>query len=216
MPRKDPAGLDQRGVRRPGGAPAAGVVSRRGEPDRPAGVLRRREAGGRDVVHGLSPHEQGQHSRRADLQHVRAADAPVRWARGFELHPAGAAARAITIYGDGQQTRSFCYRDDLVEGIIRMMDGPDDFIGPVNLGNPKEFTIKELAELVIELTGAKSKLVQQPLPQDDPHRRQPDITLAKEKLKWEPTTPLRDGLTKTIEWFKSIRISDYRPPSPNY
>ncbi len=97
-----------------------------------------------------------------------------------------------------------------------MMDGPDEFIGPVNLGNPKEFTIKELAELVLELTGAKSKLVQHPLPQDDPHRRQPDITLAKEKLKWEPTTPLRDGLTKTIEWFKSIRISDYRPPSPNY
>ena len=122
----------------------------------------------------------------------------------------------ITIYGDGQQTRSFCYRDDLVEGIIRMMDGPDDFIGPVNLGNPKEFTIKELAELVLELTGAKSKLVRHPLPQDDPHRRQPDITLAKEKLKWEPTTPLRDGLTNTIEWFKSIRISDYRPPSPNY
>jgi UDP-glucuronate decarboxylase len=122
----------------------------------------------------------------------------------------------ITIYGDGQQTRSFCYRDDLVEGIIRMMDGPDDFIGPVNLGNPKEFTIKELAEMVVELTGAKSQLVKQPLPQDDPHRRQPDISLAKERLKWEPTTPLRDGLTKTIEWFKSIRISDYRPPSPNY
>jgi UDP-glucuronate decarboxylase len=122
----------------------------------------------------------------------------------------------ITIYGDGQQTRSFCYRDDLVEGIIRMMEGPDDFIGPVNLGNPKEFTIKELAELVVELTGAKSKLVKHPLPQDDPHRRQPDISLAKERLKWEPTTPLREGLTKTVEWFRSIQISDYRPPSPNY
>jgi UDP-glucuronate decarboxylase len=122
----------------------------------------------------------------------------------------------ITIYGDGQQTRSFCYRDDLVEGIIRMMNGPDDFNGPVNLGNPKEFTIKDLAEMVVELTSAKSKLVKHPLPQDDPHRRQPDISLAKEKLKWEPTTTLREGLTKTVEWFRSIRISDYRPPSPNY
>jgi UDP-glucuronate decarboxylase len=117
---------------------------------------------------------------------------------------------------DGRVVSNFIRQALLGEPIIRMMNGPDGFIGPVNLGDPKEFTIKELAEMVIELTGAKSKLVQHPLPQDDPHRRQPDISIAKEKLKWEPTTPLRDGLAKTIEWFRSIRISDYRPPSPNY
>jgi UDP-glucuronate decarboxylase len=122
----------------------------------------------------------------------------------------------ITIYGDGAQTRSFCYRDDLVEGFLRMMNGPDDFIGPVNLGNPGEFTIKELAELVIELTGAKSKLVYQPPVPDDPSRRRPVIDLAKEKLRWEPKTPLREGLARTIEWFKSVNLGDYRPPTPNY
>lgn len=122
----------------------------------------------------------------------------------------------ITIFGDGSQTRSFCYRDDLVEGIIRLMEGGDDFIGPVNIGNPGEFTVKELAELVIELTGAKSKIVYHPLPQDDPTRRQPDITLAKTHLKWEPKVPLREGLQKTIDWFKTIRVDDYRPPTPNY
>jgi UDP-glucuronate decarboxylase len=122
----------------------------------------------------------------------------------------------ITIYGDGSQTRSFCYRDDLVEGMIRMMEGPDDFIGPVNLGNPDEFTILELAQLVIELVGSKSKLVHEPLPQDDPTRRKPDITLAREKLRWSPQTPLREGLTKTIAWFRTINVADYRPPSPNY
>jgi UDP-glucuronate decarboxylase len=122
----------------------------------------------------------------------------------------------ITIYGDGSQTRSFCYRDDLVEGMIRMMEGPDEFIGPVNLGNPDEFTILELAQLVIELTGAKSKLVYEPLPQDDPTRRRPDIRLAQEHLGWSPQTPLREGLTKTIAWFRTINVADYRPPSPNY
>jgi UDP-glucuronate decarboxylase len=122
----------------------------------------------------------------------------------------------ITIYGDGSQTRSFCYRDNLVEGLLRMMDGPDDFIGPVNLGNPDEFTILELAQLVIELVGSQSKLVYEPLPEDDPTRRRPDITLAREKLKWSPRTPLREGLTKTIAWFRTINVADYRPPSPNY
>ena len=92
----------------------------------------------------------------------------------------------ITIFGDGSQTRSFCYRDDLIEGIMRMMDGPDDFLGPVNLGNPGEFTIAELAEKVIELTGSKSKIVYRPLPADDPTRRRPDITLAQDKLNWSP------------------------------
>jgi len=126
------------------------------------------------------------------------------------------AGEDITLYGDGSQTRSFCYRDDLIEGIIRMMNGPDDFIGPCNLGNQTEFTVKQLAEQVIELTGAKSKIVHQPLPADDPTRRQPDITLAKQHLGWEPATPLREGLKKTIAWFRTINLSDYRPPTPNY
>ncbi len=122
----------------------------------------------------------------------------------------------ITLFGDGNQTRSFCYRDDLIEGMIRMMEGPDEFIGPVNLGNPGEFSIKELAEIVIELTGSASKLVHGPLPADDPTQRQPDITLARQRLDWEPTVPLREGLRKTIEWFRSIEMDNYRPPTPNY
>lgn len=122
----------------------------------------------------------------------------------------------LTIYGDGQQTRSFCYRDDLVEGMIRMMDGSDAFIGPVNLGNPDEFTIRQLAELTLELVGSKSSLVHEPLPQDDPTRRRPDITLARTKLAWEPKTPLRAGLAETIRWFRAIDIDHYRPPTPNY
>jgi UDP-glucuronate decarboxylase len=122
----------------------------------------------------------------------------------------------ITIFGDGSQTRSFCYRDDLIEGMIRMMNGPDDFHGPVNLGNPDEFTIRELAELTLELAGSKSKLVCEPLPADDPVRRQPDIALARQRLGWEPKVKLRDGLAKTIDWFRSIDLRDYRPPTPNY
>lgn len=122
----------------------------------------------------------------------------------------------ITIFGDGSQTRSFCYRDDLVEGMVRMMNGSDDFVGPVNIGNPHEFTIRELAELVIELTGSTVQLVEQPLPADDPTRRRPDISLAKEHLGWEPQVELREGLTDTINWFKSIDLSHYRPPTPNY
>jgi UDP-glucuronate decarboxylase len=122
----------------------------------------------------------------------------------------------ITIFGDGAQTRSFCYRDDLVEGIVRMMNGPDEFVGPVNLGNPGEYTIRELAENVIELTGARSKLVHEPLPQDDPTRRKPDIALARQKLDWEPKVPLDEGLRKTIEWFRKIAIEQYRPPTPNF
>lgn len=126
------------------------------------------------------------------------------------------AGEPITLFGDGEQTRSFCYRDDLVDAIIAMMNGPDDFIGPVNIGNPGEFTIRELAEQVIELSGSRSPLIHKPLPPDDPTRRQPDITLARKHLNWEPMVPLRDGLIKTIEWFKSIRLADYRPPTPNY
>jgi UDP-glucuronate decarboxylase len=126
------------------------------------------------------------------------------------------AGEDITIFGDGQQSRSFCYRDDLIEGMIRMMNGPDDFVGPVNLGNPDEFTILELAELVLELTGSKSKLVREPLPADDPVRRRPDIALAKARLSWQPSVKLRDGLQRTIEWFRSIDVSQYRPPTPNF
>jgi UDP-glucuronate decarboxylase len=121
----------------------------------------------------------------------------------------------ITIFGDGSQTRSFCFRDDLVSAIITMMNH-DDFVGPVNIGNPDEFTIRELAEQVIKLSGSASKLVERPLPSDDPTRRRPDITLAKKELGWEPKIKLADGLTQTIDWFKSIKLSDYRPPTPNY
>ena len=110
----------------------------------------------------------------------------------------------ITIYGDGKQTRSFCYVSDLIEGWIRLMASPDEVTGPINIGNPGEFTMIELAENVIELTGSKSKLVFEPLPADDPKQRKPDITLAKEKLGWEPTVPLREGLAKTIEYFDGL------------
>jgi UDP-glucuronate decarboxylase len=122
----------------------------------------------------------------------------------------------ITIFGDGSQTRSFCYRNDLVEGLIRMMNAPDDFTGPVNLGNPGEFTMLELANLVLEMTKSPSKLVFMPLPADDPTKRQPDISLARKKLAWEPTVPLREGLLRTIEWFRSIDMEQYRPPTPNF
>jgi len=122
----------------------------------------------------------------------------------------------ITIFGEGEQTRSFCYRDDLVEGIFRLMNVETGFIGPCNIGNPGEFTIRELAELVVELTGTQVPLEKRPLPPDDPARRQPDITLAKKHLDWEPGIPLREGLQKTIDWFRSIDLDHYRPPTPNY
>lgn len=110
----------------------------------------------------------------------------------------------ITIYGDGKQTRSFQYVDDLVEAMIRMMATEDSFIGPVNTGNPGEFTMLELAEKILELTGSKSKLIFEPLPSDDPKQRRPDITLAKEKLGWEPKVQLEEGLIKTIAYFDEV------------
>lgn len=122
----------------------------------------------------------------------------------------------ITVFGDGSQSRSFCYRDDLVEGILRMMGGPDELVGPLNLGNPVEFTIRELAEQVLELTGSASALKYEPLPEDDPTQRQPDIALARRRLNWEPGVPLREGLQKTIAWFRSIDLEHYRPPTPHY
>jgi UDP-glucuronate decarboxylase len=110
----------------------------------------------------------------------------------------------ITIYGDGSQTRSFCYVDDLIDGMIKLMESRPDFPGPVNIGNPVEFTIRELAELVIEMTGSGSKLVQLPLPSDDPTQRRPDISLAKRELDWSPHVPLRDGLEHTIAYFRQL------------
>ncbi len=121
----------------------------------------------------------------------------------------------ITIFGRGEQTRSFCYRDDLVEGLLRLMNARDEFIGPVNLGNPDEFTIGQLADLVVKLTGSKSQRVYEPLPPDDPAKRRPDIGLAKKELGWQPTTTLEAGLERTIDWFRSIDLADYRPPTPN-
>ncbi len=110
----------------------------------------------------------------------------------------------ITIYGDGQQTRSFCYVDDLVEVMDRMMESPADFTGPVNVGNPGEFTMLELAEKILSLTGGRSKLIHMPLPEDDPRQRRPDISLAKSALGWEPKVALEDGLKETIRFFRSI------------
>jgi len=126
------------------------------------------------------------------------------------------AGEPLTIFGSGSQTRSFCYRDDLVDGMIRMMDAADDFTGPVNLGNPDEFTIRQLAELTCELTGAGLTFAERPLPTDDPERRRPDITLARERLGWEPRVPLREGLARTIAWFRTIDIGSYRAPTPNW
>jgi UDP-glucuronate decarboxylase len=119
----------------------------------------------------------------------------------------------ITIYGDGAQTRSFCFVDDLVDGIMKMMAGPDSFVGPVNLGNPGEFTIRELAEIVVEMTGSKSPIVSMPLPADDPTQRRPDITLAQKHLNWQPAIPLRKGLERTIAYFKSLDLRQFRKPT---
>jgi UDP-glucuronate decarboxylase len=110
----------------------------------------------------------------------------------------------LSIYGDGRQTRSFCFVDDLVRGLIALMDSADEITGPINLGNPREFTMKELADNVRELTHSRSELIYRPLPDDDPRQRQPDITQARERLGWQPAVPLREGLTETISYFKSL------------
>ena len=110
----------------------------------------------------------------------------------------------ITIYGDGSQTRSFCFVDDLIEGMVRLMNSRDGFPGPVNIGNPGEFTIKELAEIIIEMTGSRSRIIYEPLPSDDPTQRKPVIESAKRELNWEPQVELREGLAKTIEYFKEV------------
>jgi UDP-glucuronate decarboxylase len=110
----------------------------------------------------------------------------------------------ITIYGDGTQTRSFCYVDDMIEGLVRMMNGPDDLIGPLNLGNPREHEIGALAETVIRLTGSRSRIEHYPLPEDDPRRRRPDIRMARERLGWEPAVDLEEGLVRTIDYFRDL------------
>jgi UDP-glucuronate decarboxylase len=112
--------------------------------------------------------------------------------------------KPITLYGDGNQTRSFCYVDDMIEAIVRLMNSPDDFTGPVNVGHPGEFTMRELAESVIDLVGSSSPIEYRPLPSDDPKQRQPDIRLAREQLGWEPTIALRGGLKKTIGYFECL------------
>ena len=114
------------------------------------------------------------------------------------------AGEDITIFGDGSQTRSFCYVDDLVDGLVRLMQAPDDLTGPINLGNPQECTILELAQKIIEITGSKSEITYQPLPPDDPRRRQPDISYAKEALSWEPRVKLEDGLSRTVAYFEAV------------
>ena len=122
----------------------------------------------------------------------------------------------ITIYGTGEQTRSFCYVDDLIDAVLAMMDAPDDCTGPINIGNPAEFTIRTLAETIIELCDSTSTIEHRPLPQDDPVQRQPDIGLAKKHLNWSPATDLRNGLRDTIDWFRAIDLSAFRAPTPNY
>jgi UDP-glucuronate decarboxylase len=118
----------------------------------------------------------------------------------------------ITVYGDGSQTRSFCYVDDLVDALVRLMATPDDVTGPVNLGNPAEMTVKALAERVIALTGSRSKIEYRPLPQDDPKQRQPDIARARETLGWAPTTPLEEGLARTVAYFDQLLKSGEATP----
>jgi len=126
------------------------------------------------------------------------------------------AGEDITIFGEGNQTRSFCYVDDLIDGLLRMMNAPDALTGPVNLGNPEEFTIRQLAESVVRLTGSSSRIAQaRPLPQDDPLQRRPDISLAKERLGWQPTIALDEGLRRTIAWFRSVNLAEFRAPTPN-
>jgi UDP-glucuronate decarboxylase len=115
--------------------------------------------------------------------------------------------RDITVYGDGTQTRSFCYVDDLVDGLLRFMNSPDDAVGPINFGNPSEFTIRELAEVVVELTGSGSKIIHRPLPEDDPRQRKPDISKAEELLRWRPSVALNDGLEKTIAYFDALLMA---------
>ena len=158
---------------------------------------------------------------RAHLQYLWPAHAPERRPRGVQLYHPGARGEPITLYGDGSQTRSFCYVDDLVDGLVRLMDSPASFTGPVNLGNPNEFTMRELAELVLVETGSSSQFINLPLPQDDPKQRQPNIALAKAALGWEPKVKLAEGLKPTVAFFRNqdhaetaVNISESSEPTP--
>ena len=121
--------------------------------------------------------------------------------------------RDITIFGDGLQTRSFCYVTDLIEAFVKFMDTPDDVTGPINLGNPGEFTMLELAGIILDLTGSRSQIVHRPLPKDDPPQRRPDITRAQQLLDWQPTVALRDGLVKTIAYFETLLAMEVQNPT---
>jgi UDP-glucuronate decarboxylase len=123
------------------------------------------------------------------------------------------AGQDITLYGDGSQTRSFCYVDDLIEGLLRVMGGPDDLVGPINLGNPEECSIRELAEMVVRMTGSASRIAYHPALSDDPCQRQPDISLARQRLGWEPRVGLQAGLAKTIAYFRGLDLARFRPPT---
>ena len=120
----------------------------------------------------------------------------------------------ITIYGEGSQTRSFCYVDDLIDGLMRLMASPAEVIGPINIGNTREFTILELARMVVEITGSRSEIVRKPLPGDDPKQRQPDIARAREKLGWEPKVPVQDGLTRTVAYFRELLAEEINQTAP--
>jgi len=175
------------------------------KPRRSALLLRRRQALRRDPVLRLPPPARHEYQGGAHLQHLRPAHAPQRRPRAVSNFIVQALQnKPITLYGDGTQSRSFCYVDDLIEGFVRLMNSPGELTGPINLGNPGEFTMIELAETILELTGSRSSLIHEPLPQDDPRQRQPDITAAKSRLGWEPKIPLRDGLRPTIAYFDTL------------
>jgi UDP-glucuronate decarboxylase len=148
------------------------------------------EAGGLEIKVARIFHTYGPRMRRADGRVVS----------NFIIQ--ALAGDPITLYGDGNQTRSFCYVSDLIDGLVRLMESPPSFTGPVNLGNPVEFTMRELAELILKETGSSPKFVNMPLPQDDPRQRRPDISLAKAKLGWEPKVKLADGLKPTVDYFR--------------
>jgi UDP-glucuronate decarboxylase len=216
VPRQGAPGLHQRGLRRPRGAPADGDYRGNVNPIGPRACYDEGKRAAETLF--FDYHRMN----RTNIRVVRIFNT-----YGPRMHPfdgrvvsnfirQALSGEDITIFGDGTQSRSFCYVDDMIEGFVRMMNGPDEFVGPVNIGNPVEFTMKQLADLVLELTGSKSRLVHKPLPADDPTRRCPNIALAKARLGWEPRTPLREGLKKTIEHFRGMQFDQFRPPTPNY
>jgi UDP-glucuronate decarboxylase len=178
------------------------------QPNRAALLLRRRQALRRDAIFRLLATAQARHQSGAHLQYLRAAHAHPNDGRVVSNFIVQALlGRDITVFGDGLQTRSFCYVDDLIDGLMRLMKTPNEMIGPINLGNPKEFTILELASLVVELTGSRSRIVHRSRPQDDPRQRRPDISKANDILGWAPKMQLKEGLSRTIGYFETL-LSD--------